>query len=353
LYKNHGTADVPAQTWANNKVAIGAEDLRVEAKASGAAFQLNPRHPQRSVTAMRLITAATNKAREAITMALYQAYWVDNQDINDEAVLNAIAQRHGLSLADAQAQPVKDLLRANTRAASDRGVFGVPSFEIEGKLWWGQDRMHLVEKALGGQPSYFPELPPTPGGVIDFYHDFSSPYSYLAATQIQGLAQAAGAQINFKPILLGALFKAIGTANIPIFTFGEARQTYTMRDLHDWADWWGVDFNFAPHFPMRTVTAGRVAIIKPTTTLDIYRAAWVDGVDLNDEEALAAALSLAGHDGEALVAGTTNPKIKAGLRANTEAAVALGACGAPTMVVNSKVFWGQDRLHRMMAALGV
>ena len=125
-----------------------------------------------------------------------------------------------------------------------------------------------------------------------------------------------------------------------------------MQDLHDWAQWWGVDFNFAPHFPMLTVTAGRVAIIKPETTIDIYKAAWVDGVDLNDNGALAVALTQAGHDGEALVAATVDPVVKAVLRENTEAAARLGACGAPTMMVGGALFWGQDRLHRVAEALG-
>jgi 2-hydroxychromene-2-carboxylate isomerase len=350
LYRNHGTADVPAETYAQAKAMIGAADLIHEAGCADTPFVLNPRHPQRSVTAMRLLTAAKGAARAAITHALYRAYWVDNLDINDPDVLRPIAEAHGLSLNTAQDQSIKDTLRAQTKLASDRGVFGVPTFEVDGKIWWGQDRMHLVEEALGGSPDYLPQGQAKPGTVIDFFHDFSSPYSYLAATQIKRVADQVGATVVFKPMLLGALFKAIGTANVPIFTFGKARQAYTLRDLHDWAAYWEVPFNFAPHFPMRTVTAGRVAIIRPETTADIYRAAWVDGVDLNDDAALSAALSGAGYDGEALIAATQDPDVKAQLRANTEEAVQLGACGAPTMVVNGQLFWGNDRLNRVIRA---
>ena len=76
--------------------------------------------------------------------------------------------------------------------------------------------------------------------------------------------------------------------------------------------------------------------------------AWVDGVDLNDDNALATALTAAGHDGEGLVAATQDPAVKAQLRANTEEAIAIGACGAPTMVVNGQLFWGNDRINRVL-----
>ncbi len=351
LYRNQGTADVPAETWAGAKVAIGANDLLREARASNAPFEHNPRHPQRSVTAMRLLTAATGSVRVALTKALYRAYWVDNRDINDPDLLSGLAGAHGLSLEHARSQATRDALRANTQTATDRGVFGVPTFEVSGRTWWGQDRMHLVEDALGGTPRYMPEVTPAKPTRIQFFHDFSSPYSYLAATQIERLAAEWGAVLEWKPMLLGALFKQVGTPNIPIFTFGPARQAYVMQDLEDWAEWWGVRFQFNPHFPMRTVTAGRVALVDPSTTADIYRAAWVDGVDLNDDRALAEALSAAGHDGESLVEATQEPAIKAALRTNTEAAAEAGACGAPTILVGDRIFWGQDRLHRVAAAL--
>ena len=351
LYRNHQTADVPANDWATPKVAIGAADLIREAQANGAPFNHNHRHPQRSVSAMRLITAAQGTARVALSKALYTAYWVDGKDINDEALLNDLGQTHGVSLSAARSQPIKDALRNTTADASDRGVFGVPSFELNGRLWWGQDRMHLVEQALGGSPQYMPSPATHHTKKISIFHDFSSPYSYLAASQMRRLAAEWGVEIEWKPMLLGALFREIGTANVPIFTFGEARRAYLMQDLLDWASWWTVPFRFNPHFPMRTVTAGRVAIIDPSTTESIYAAAWVHGINLNDDDELIGALNDAGHDGDELVRATQDPSVKAQLRANTEEAAALGACGAPTIAVGDQIFWGQDRLNRVFAAL--
>jgi 2-hydroxychromene-2-carboxylate isomerase len=351
LFREHGTADVPAEGYAASKAIVGATDLLREAHASSAPFEPHPNHPQRTVTAMRLVTAATGDRRASITKALYTAYWVDTRDINHPDVLGPIADAHGLSLADASRPDIKEQLRHNTATAAQKGVFGVPTFEIDGKIWWGQDRMHLVEHALGGTPDYLPQVKTTGVGHIKFFHDFSSPYSYLAATQIRHLATNWGVRLEWRPMLLGALFNSIGTANIPIFTFGEARRAYTLRDLTDWADWWGVPFNFNPHFPMRTVTAGRVAILDPRTTPIIYKAAWVDGVDLNNDAALCDVLDEAGLDGEALISATQDPAIKAQLRGNTEAAINAGACGAPTVLVGNQLFWGQDRLNRVAEAL--
>ncbi len=351
VYRTHQTADVPAESWSAAKVAMGAADLLREAAANDAPFAHNPLHPQRSVTAMRLLTLAQGPARVALTKALYAAYWVDGRDINDDALLGAVAAAHGVSLTEARAQPIKDALRANTTAAAERGVFGVPTFEIDGALWWGQDRMHLVEAALGGAPVYMPTVTAPTAERVTVFHDFSSPYSYVGAMQMNRLGREWGVAIEWKPMLLGAVFHAIGTPNIPIFSYGQARQAYLMKDLCDWANWWGIDFNFSPHFPIRSVTACRVAIIEPATTEPLYAAAWVDGVDLNDPDALAAVLNAAGFDGPALIEGTQDPAVKAALRANTEEAVAAGVCGAPTAMVGDTLFWGQDRLQRVAQAL--
>jgi len=351
LYRHHGTDDVPAQGWTPNKVKLGAEDLLREAQSNGAPFAHNPLHPQRSVTAMRLIVAATKTQRKPLSQALYRAYWVDSLNINDPTVLEPIAAAHGVSFEAASQTEIKDDLRRRTADAAERGVFGVPTFEVDGTLWWGQDRMHLVEKAMGGNHPIEPKVASPQVETIQFFHDFSSPFSYLASTQIQRIAAASGVRVEYKPILLGALFGAIGTANIPLFTFGAAKQAYVTRDLTDWAAWWGVDFSFAPTFPIRTVMPLRVAIIAPETTDAIYQAAWVEGVNIGEADALLDVLNNAGFDGKTLIEETQNPTIKDTLRANTEEAAEHGMCGVPTIRVRTDLFWGQDRLHRVMEAI--
>ena len=128
---------------------------------------------------------------------------------------------------------------------------------------------------------------------MDFFHDFSSPFSYLASTQIARIAKAHGAKLRYRPILLGALFKAIGTPNVPLFEMNPARQAYQKRDLFDWAKWWEVDFRFPETFPLRTVAPLRVALQAPECTPILYRAAWAEGINIGDPDALVALLDRA------------------------------------------------------------
>jgi 2-hydroxychromene-2-carboxylate isomerase len=352
IYEHHGSDQVPAQEWAANKLAIGERDLEQQAASQGTPWSLNPLHPQRTVSAMRLITSATEAARPALSRDLFRAYHVHGQDINDRAVLAEIAGQHGLDLSALDKDSIKQTLRGRTAAAAKSGVFGVPTFQLGTRLWWGQDRLHLLEHALGGAGSKpLPSTGKKRRKTLTFYHDFSSPFSYLATTQIGRMAEAAGVKLKLKPVLLGALFRAIGTPDVPLFAMSEAKREYMLQDLGDWAKWWGVDFRFPEQFPLRTVAALRVALQDPSTTPHIYRAAWVQGKNIGDDDVLIDVLDAAGFDGVALLAGTQEQAIKQALRDNTEAAITEGACGVPTFTMGKQLWWGQDRLSLVEAAL--
>ena len=184
------------------------------------------------------------------------------------------------------------------------------------------------------------------------FHDFSSPFSYLGCTQIERVARERGVEVTWRPMLLGALFKSLQAPMIPLFEMSAAKRAYMGKDLNDWATYWGVPFEFPKAFPLRTVTALRLAIVEPSLTPALYHAAWGLGRDIGAHETLRAALLKMGYtldEAEALFERAQTPEIKATLRENTAEAERLGAFGAPSFVLRRpdeppELFWGQDRL---------
>jgi len=191
---------------------------------------------------------------------------------------------------------------------------------------------------------------------LSFFFDFSSPFAYLASTQVEAICQRTGAVVRYRPFLLGALFKAIGTPNVPLFTMPEAKRRHMKLDLYRWADHYGVPFRFPSRFPMNSVKALRLLLQvpqerRPALVHAIYRAYWADDRDINDDAVLSDIATGAGFDGAVLVAGSRDEAVKERLRAATDEAVHLGLCGAPCFLVGDLLFWGQDRLLFVEKAL--
>lgn len=185
--------------------------------------------------------------------------------------------------------------------------------------------------------------------IIEFLFDFGSPATYLAHTQMPRLAADTGARVDYVPMLLGGVFKATGNQS-PMAVPAKGR--WMGRDLARWAGRYGVPFAFNPHFPVNTLTLMRGAVAvqarQPGRFMPyvdaVFRAMWVEPVDLGDPAVLASTLQAAGFDPHELLAMVGDAEVKARLIANTEAAVARGVFGAPTFFVGSEMFFGQDRL---------
>jgi 2-hydroxychromene-2-carboxylate isomerase len=190
--------------------------------------------------------------------------------------------------------------------------------------------------------------------TLELYWDFSSPFSYLGSTQAEALAARTGATLVWRPMLLGAVFKAIGTADAPLLTWSEAKRGYYFKDLARWADHWGVPFRFPSRFPMVTVKPLRVWFALPearrTAFLHAaYRAYWGDDRDISDEATLRA---LIGEGADEVLARCATKEVKDSLFAATQRAIEAGVFGAPTWVVDEKdLFWGQDRIVLVERAL--
>jgi 2-hydroxychromene-2-carboxylate isomerase len=194
--------------------------------------------------------------------------------------------------------------------------------------------------------------------TIEFWFDFGSPTTYLAHTQLPRIARETSAQLVYKPMLLGGVFKATGNAS-PVTVPAKGR--WMGRDIARWAARYGVPFAFNPHFPINTLTLMRGATgiqmrQSPeafTRYVDaVFDAMWVQPRNLGDAGAVAAVVAKAGLDGEAFATLVADPEVKAALVAQTEQAVARGVFGAPTCFVGDEMFFGQDRLEFVREAVG-
>ena len=186
-------------------------------------------------------------------------------------------------------------------------------------------------------------------GALDFYYDIGSPYSYIAAARIEDAAREKRVTVRWRPFLLGGVFRAVGNtmpAAVP------ARAKYMLDDLRRWADQLDIPFKFSSSFPHNTLLAMRALSAANSDelvshSLSLFRAAWVDNLDISRPDVVAQAL---GEAGPSLIEATQDPKIKERLKTTTQTAIDAGAFGAPSFVVNGALFWGNDRLEHALAA---
>jgi 2-hydroxychromene-2-carboxylate isomerase len=187
---------------------------------------------------------------------------------------------------------------------------------------------------------------------VEFFFDLSSPYSYLASTQLEALAARTGAEIVWRPMVLGAVFQAIGS-HMPASIAPKRR--WMGRDLARWAAHYRVPFHMNAAFPLNTIKAMRLVLLDASRAEAVARAAfaamWVDNRNITDESELRAIAERAGLDPARALLAIEEPAIKEQLKANTDEAIARGVFGAPAFFVGDELFWGNDRLHFVEQAL--
>ncbi|WP_423359728.1 2-hydroxychromene-2-carboxylate isomerase [Pseudomonas citronellolis] len=191
---------------------------------------------------------------------------------------------------------------------------------------------------------------------VEFYFDFGSPTSYLAYTQLPGICAAAGAELVYRPVLLGGVFQATGNVS-PIAVPAKGR--YTLIDMQRFARRYGVPLKMNPHFPINTLLLMRAATgvqLRQPERFEallacVFKGMWVDALNLGDAAVLGPLLAEAGFDPQALLALAAEQEVKDALKANTEAAIRRGMFGAPTLFVGEEMFFGQDRLDFVREAL--
>lgn len=189
---------------------------------------------------------------------------------------------------------------------------------------------------------------------VEFFFDYGSPFSYLADTQLGALAGRCGAEVIYRPMLLGAVFKATGNAS-PVTVAAKGR--YLGIELQRWAARYGIAMKMNPFFPINTLSLMRGAVASrklgafAAYHATMFGAVWEQQLNVGDDGVFRHVLQRAGLDAAALCAAAEQPEVKDELRANTDEAVRRGVFGAPTLFVGEEMFWGNDRLQFVEEAL--
>jgi 2-hydroxychromene-2-carboxylate isomerase len=182
--------------------------------------------------------------------------------------------------------------------------------------------------------------------MIELFFDFISPYSYLAALNVRALGARVGREVQPRPVLLAGILGALGTKG-PAET--PARRAYAVKDVIRAADRAGARLELPPTHPFNPLPALRVAALSglgPALRWQIidalFAATWGGGDGIEGAERVAAVLRAAHLDDADLMARAASVEAKAGLRQNTDEAIARGAFGVPTLFVDGEMFFGFD-----------
>lgn len=196
-------------------------------------------------------------------------------------------------------------------------------------------------------------------GKIEFFFDISSPWTYLAFSQIDALAQRNSAELIYRPIIVGGVFNEVNQKLYEIRdTLDGPKLKYQLKDLQDWARAYGLKISMPEVFPLNAVKVMRGALVAQdagclrefcTLAFEHY---WGAGKDLSQVEPLRTLAEAVGLEADSFETAITDDKIKARLRVNTDELIARGGFGSPSVFVNDvDMYFGNDRLVLVEKAL--
>ena len=195
---------------------------------------------------------------------------------------------------------------------------------------------------------------------VEFYYDLVSPYSYLARGEVARICQERGAELSLKPMLLGAVHNAVGL-QAPIEIRPKAR--YQTRDIRRWAEHYGLPLDFPNPFPFRTLKTMRAAMFLEDRgeleafTREAFALYWEEGgapkglEEADEDGPISEVARRIDADPEEVIDGASSTEAKEALKDSTSEALERGVFGAPAFFVGDEMFWGNDRLHFVEAAL--
>lgn len=187
---------------------------------------------------------------------------------------------------------------------------------------------------------------------IDFYFDFSSPYGYLASTQIDDLAAKHGRGVTWRPILLGAMFKITGGQPLPPIPL---KGSYAVHDMARTARRLKVPFKLPSKFPIAATAPSRAfywvhdrdPTLARTLARALYHAYFAEDRDISNPEVTGNVAAKLDVSKDELRSALEEPAVKERLRSEVDAAIERGVFGSPYIVVDGEPFWGVDRLREV------
>jgi 2-hydroxychromene-2-carboxylate isomerase len=218
--------------------------------------------------------------------------------------------------------------------------------------------MPTLEPRPGSAPPPSPASPPT-GVTLEFFYDCSSPWTYLAFHRIEEVAERGGAELIWKPILVGGVFNSVNPSvyesrSNPV----PAKAAYARKDQQSWARFYGLRIGSPPVFPVNSVKAMRAAFvahehgkISPFSRA-VFETYWGDLQDISQDDVLRGIVERVGLDWDEVRTKIASDEYKKKLRDNVEELIARGGFGSPTMYVDrDDMYFGNDRLVLVEAAL--
>lgn len=192
---------------------------------------------------------------------------------------------------------------------------------------------------------------------VEFYFDVVSPYSYLAFGRVERICREAAAELVLRPMLLGAVHNAVGiTAPIEV----RSKASYQLRDIQRWAEYYRLPMRFPEPFPFRTLKTMRAAMageaLEPFVR-EAFALYWEEGgapkglEEANEDGPVREVARRIGSDPEEVLERAASGEAKEALKGATTEALERGVFGAPAFFVGDEMFWGNDRLFFVEAAL--
>jgi 2-hydroxychromene-2-carboxylate isomerase len=193
--------------------------------------------------------------------------------------------------------------------------------------------------------------------TVDYYFTLASPWAFLGHRPFLEIARANDVAVAYKPVDLGEVFPHTG--GLPLPKRHPARQKYRILELQRWREARGVALKINPkHWPFAAGTANRTIVAVAQAGADpgpytqrAFEGVWVRDEDLAQDDKLVALLNECGHDGAKMLAAAKSDAIGTRYAETATEAVERNVIGSPCYVLDGEVFWGQDRLMLLEAAL--